>query len=416
MTFFPPPKPRLSAVNPQELFAREAEEVLRECLDLIEVHHDAPRFALVFKTATGDHRFSLVNVFQETREMSPEQRRERIAYFARAAEENDGESGWTVAAPRLVPLLRPVSVESALLDASTGGLSTDFAARPFLPFLRACLAIDNPTSTTYVRTDTLADWSVSLDVAIGRALENFTRLDADHRVESYDTSASYPIWHVSANDSHEASRLLLPGWLAGFAGNVRGRPIAIVPERSQLIVAGDGDDEAIDRLLRMADREFIASSRRISPGLYTVDRSGRVVPYIAPWCHPLAARTKIAHLKLALHEYGQQLPALEEQVKAKGLGLSVAPYQVFDTDAVGPISATSWVKGVDSLLPITDVVTFDRKDGAPPRFVPWAAMAGYASAQLQSHGTDPVRMRTLGWPDDVVLRQIEAHAIRHQTG
>jgi hypothetical protein len=418
VTFFPPPSRQAPGVDPRGFFAREAEAVVRECLDLSEVHHDPARFALIFTTGTGEKCFSLLNVFNETRDLLPEKRRERIAFFARASEEHEDatESAWPVAAPRLVPLLRPVSVESALLMANTGGRSPNLASRPFLPFLRACLAMDNPSSTTFVRTDTLAGWNVSLDTALGRAVENFTRLEANHSVESYDPSVAYPIWHVTANDSYEASRLLLPGWLAAFNGNVRGRPVAIVPERGQLIVAGDGDDDAIDRLLRTADREFIASPRRISPGLYTVDRSGRVVPYFSCASHALAARTRLAHLKLALHEYELQIPALQEQIKAKGLDLCVASYQALDTDAIGPLSVTMWIKGGDSLLPITDFVALDRKDGSPSRLVPWAAVTAYAWAHLQPWGSDPPRMRTLGWPDDTVLRQLEAHTVKHQTG
>ena len=221
MTFFPSPSLQAPGVDPRSIFAREAEAVVRACLDLTEVHYDPARFALIFTTGTGEKCFSLLNVFSETRDMLPEKRRERIAFFARASEEHEDatESPWPVVAPRLVPLLRPVSVESGLL-----------------------------------------------------------------------------------------------------------------------------------------------------------------------------------------------------QVSAKGLDLFVAPYQALDTDAIGPLSVTTWIKGGDSLLPITDFVAFDRKDGSPSRMVPWAAVTAYAWAHLQAWGSDPPRIRTLGWPDDAVLRQLDAHAVRHQTG
>lgn len=108
--------------------------------------------------------------------------------------------------------------------------------------------------------------------------------------------------------------------------------------------------------------------------------------------------------------------ALEERVAIEGVELLVAPYQVLDTDAIGPVSVAVWTQGVDSVLPITDLVALDRNDGAPPRLVPWAAITGYAWAHLKPYDTDPPRMRTQGWPDEVALRQLEAHAVRFQTG
>ncbi len=409
MTFFPSPDPR-------KLFARDVEAMVRQRPRLTDVRYDHDRFTILFKTETGDHAISLAAVFAETSEMSPAMRNERLLHFVQASGETDLDTSWAVAAPRLVPLLRASSVESAILPSTTGGRAPNLARRPFLPFLHACLAIDNPRSTSYVRNDILEEWSISLDAASGRAIENLVRRDESHSVEPFDAAAGYPNWNVTANDGYEASRLLLPGWLAGFAGNVHGRPIAIVPERSQLIIAGDGDDKAIDRLLTAADREFTASPRRLSPGVYTVDKTGRVVPYFPPPGHPLATRAKLAHMKLAFHEYSQQQPALEERVAAEGTRVHVAAYQVVDTDAIGPVSFVVWTKGVDWLLPVADLVALGRDDGAPPRLVPWAAITSYAWAHLKPYGTEPQRMMTQGWPDEAILRQLEAYTVRYQTG
>ena len=85
MTFFPPPNPRSPGIDPRSFFAREAEAIVRECLDVTDLRYDPARFALIFTTETGEKCFSLVNVFSETRDMLPEKRRERIAFCWLAA-------------------------------------------------------------------------------------------------------------------------------------------------------------------------------------------------------------------------------------------------------------------------------------------------------------------------------------------
>src|SRR5207302_268368 len=130
--------------------------------------------------------------------------------------------------------------------------AADCVGRPFVPFLCEYLALDGDDSMSYVSESELRDWGISRDEAFARARATLASHDALHGVEPYDSDAPYPIWHVAYDDSYQSSRLLIPGWLASFAGRVQGRPIAIVPDRSRVIVTGDESPAAVRRLIETA--------------------------------------------------------------------------------------------------------------------------------------------------------------------
>jgi hypothetical protein len=123
-----------------------------------------------------------------------------------------------------------------------------------------------------------------------------------------------------------------------------------------LLVGGDARPEMVERLLDMADREFAASNRRISPGLYTVDGEGRVIPFLRKAGEPLAERLKVAHLKLALYEYEEQKNALDQHHQTSGLDVFVASLKAFQSPGVLPRSICYWTQGVRTWLPESERV------------------------------------------------------------
>jgi hypothetical protein len=209
----------------------------------------------------------------------------------------------------------------------------------------------------------------------------------------------------------------LPGWLASFRDRVEGRPLAAVPERSTLLVTGDGDPAAIERLVASADREFRAAPRSISPALYTVDDAGRVVPYELPADHPLHARVHEGRIHLAAVEYGSQKPKLQAELAERGLDVFVASFSVVQRESDGSVvSYCTWGENVDSLLPRTDLVGFvggDFEAGDGWHFlVPWEVVAREAAACWREEpGVEPVRMRTLSWPGAELLETLRRHEV-----
>jgi hypothetical protein len=313
---------------------------------------------------------------------------------------------WNEVRPKLAPLLRTPSLFGSLPKLDKRPLH-----RPFLPFLIECIGVDSDHGIAYAAPHMLEAWGVKAPDAFAAATENGRAYFVDD-VAPFDPQAPYPLWHVARDDSYESSRLLVPGWLASFAGRVKGRPVAVVPHRSLLIVGGDGDERCLRRLIDTAKGEFQASPRGISPALYSVDDEDAVVPFVLPSDHPLAPDVAIGHVVLAMAEYNRQQQHLQAQI---GNDIYVAPYKAVHADEGRVISYSIWSRGIPSLLPRTDEVALlvapGDKHGEVLR-VPWRALVDAVGVCLvQETDMDPPRWRATRWPEDGVLHKLRAVAV-----
>ena len=264
-----PPPP----ADPKELFAAEVEAFLRTAAGVKKVTRVPGDFAFEVVTSSGSRRAFLENAFTESREMSPDERRAKIAFFFSAVGGDEQNETWETARETFVPVLRGATYGMELWMAQP---TAAVLRRPFLPHVDILVAMDRTTSMSFVSNGTVERWKVE-EREVFEAAAVRVPLLAGAGVELYDETHG-PLWIVTSNDTYESSRLLVPGWLASFRGRVEGNPIAIIPERATLMVGGDGRPEMVERLLDKAGREFAASNRRLSPALYTADDSGKVVP------------------------------------------------------------------------------------------------------------------------------------------
>jgi hypothetical protein len=362
---------------------------------------------VIARPGKGEATLFLDNIFAETRDMDPPQRQERIDRFVRTlGAATGGDVEWEEARPRLAPLLRgsTMFVHLATVDRHKWPIR-----RPFVPFLVECVGLDSDEAIAYVSADKADSWGVTPSQVYEAAADNGASYFTDD-IAPYDASAPYPLWHVARDDSYETSRLLVPGWLASFAGKVSGRPVAIVPARSLLVVGGDGDDRCLRRMIDTAKAEYQGSPRRVSPALYTVDDAGKVVPLVLPPSHPLAELVAEGHLMLAVAEYQIQKADLEKRL---GDGVFVATYQAFHHEKRGFVTVSSWAKGVETLLPETgEVVVGDPAAGKSGSIVvPWDALMQHAGHCLRREpDVEPPRWRTIAWPDEAALAKLRASA------
>jgi hypothetical protein len=267
------------------------------------VERGADGFCLVVERGSAKQTMFLDNMFAETRDMSPEQRREHIGRLVRSGDAPDATAmTWEEVRPRLASLLRTPSLFGGVPQFVGDRLPI---SRPFAPLLIECVGVDSDDGIGYVAPHMIDMWGVSESDVFAAATGNGREYFVDD-VAPFDTQAPYPIWHVARDDSYESSRLLVPGWLASFADKVNGRPVAIVPHRSLLVDGGDGDERCLRRLIDSAKSEFGASPRGISPALYTTNDHGQVVPLSFPPAHPLATDVAVGHVMLAVTEYDHQ--------------------------------------------------------------------------------------------------------------
>ncbi|AGC48917.1 hypothetical protein MYSTI_07645 [Myxococcus stipitatus DSM 14675] len=396
-------------VSPREYLLREVEAALAEDPSVEEVGRLKDDYGLHFTRDGESVQTFLDNLFAETRELSPEQRSQVIRRFLGAfAKTSDRQPTWEEVQSQLLPVVRAAAfgVMAPPADSPTRTL----VARHTLPFLRELLVVDQPDASMYVQYEHLNEWGVSEEEAFVTAFANLASI-RDVGVDLQEERPS-PIWSVDSEDSYETSRLLLPGFLASFAGRVSGRPIAVIPTRSTLVIAGDQDAATVSRLCELGEREFDASARSISPALYTVDDAGRVVPYRRPGQDALALRIRRTHVRLAMGEYTAQKEFLDEQHEAKEVDLFVASYGALVREKdESPLSWCSWSDDVDALLPETDVVVLalGEEDLVP---VPFSVVQRLAPGCLtRVPELWPVRYRTTAWPQPKVLEQLRAAAV-----
>jgi hypothetical protein len=391
--------------TPQELFSAEVEAAIRARFPKATVKKHPEVFGFLVDRGQGEQRVFLDNVFGESRDDAPETRRGRIAQFVASLETPDtSKMTWDEIRPRLVPLLRAPSMFSNVTVTREKLPIT----RPFVPFVIECVGFDSEHSMAYVTPGMAEAWGVQVDDIFAAATETGrTNFVAD--LERYDPDAEYPIWFVARNDSYESSRLAIPGWLASFAGKVKGRPIAIVPRRDLLIVGGDGNEQCVRRLLNTAHAEFEGAPRRISPALYTVNEKGAVVPLNLDPTHPLASEVAVAHVKAAIAEYETQKEPLQNRL---GEGVFVASCNGRKEDDGRVYTYAVWSKDVPTLLPRTDLVmllTEPGVKGGEVIRVAWEKLAEvFGDCMIEEPGLDPPRWRTLTWPTDAMLSRVRA--------
>jgi hypothetical protein len=320
-----------------------------------------------------------------------------------------GALSWDEVRPKLAPLLRTPSLFAPLAQL---GSDKRPLARPFAPHLIECIGIDSDDGIAYASADQIGKWGVSADEAFAVAASNGAAYFTDD-VQPYDREAPYPIWHVARTDSYESSRLLVPGWLASFAGKVRGRPVAIVPSRGLLVVGGDGDDRCLQRLAATAKAEFQSAARRTSPALYTVDDAGKVVPLVLPAGHPRAGEVALGHVMMAMSEYEEQREPLQKRL---GDDVFVASYKAVQLEAGGILTYAVWSRGSVSLLPEVGEVALlvdPGVEGSEILRVPWGKLVELAGDCLtKEDGVEPPRWRATGWPDDGAMKLLREAALR----
>ena len=405
-----------NVLSPEALYREEAIRRLHELDGVEAVTPGDDPLLLTVRVRGSNLDLFLGNVFAETRDLAPDERMVALDGLLRsmtAALEDHSALAWEEVLPQLVPVLRP---ETYGVVGDSGSLRSVPAGRTVAPFLKAMLVVDSETEMASVGAASLEAWGVSLEQALEAATSLLSTYQ--HPVECYDTAPS-PIWHLTSEDGFESSRLLIPGFLERFRDKVEGNPIAIVPERSQLYIAGDANPETILRLCGIAEREFEASPRAISPALYTQLPDGTLAPYARAGQDHVALAVRRGHVLMAATEYGFQKTLLDETFEASGTDIFVASLNHVTRERDGlQFTSCVWTENVDSLLPESELLTlYWDTESVTPKFinVPWAVALGVLGACLEVDATlTPPRWRTTSSPSPAQMAELVARSVEHR--
>lgn len=379
-------------VTPQEHFTREVERLLLGRPN-VTVKRGSEVFALVLNVDGRESSAFLGNLFHETRDVDPERRAEMINRFV---------SGIADPEPAYDTLEEAREVLAVTLRAAIGGLmGASLVGREFVPCLQEYLVLDGKHRIAFCTDDKVEKWKAPLDELFRIGRDRIATAGAQVSVEK-----DRGIFSVDDDDDYEAARLLVPGFLASFREHVKGRPIAVVPTRNQLYIAGDADPQTVISLCELAEREYAASPRRVSAAIYSVDEEGRVVRYVREVQDEAALRARASHVRFEGNEYAVQRQELDAQHAEDGTDIFVGSFGAITTQAGAMISWTTLAQNVHALLPRTDVIAL-QNDVDPSALFAWDDVVRVAPHRMKRHPTlFPPRWETFGDFTDEEIRQL----------
>lgn len=302
---------------------------------------------------------------------------------------------WTDARIRVLPALRTTTSPAEAWRQAGRDAARAVLRQRVAPFLHAVIVLDGPEGPVLVGRNHLAEWRVPAMEVFSAARWN---LPPTRGLSRRDDG----IWQISAREG--ASCLALPRWLAAFAGRVRGRPVAAVPDGGTVLVGGDRDAPL---LLRLARERWRRGTPPVSPALYTVRDDGRVAPWIQPPGSSLAMDLENAQRVLARSEYERQRHLVRETWPA----LELAPTDLLEDPRSGRLLLIStWAEEGRPLLPVADVVVLHPRRGGT-LWVHWTQLVATAGHRLGApRALEPPRFPTLAWPSRSELARLRALA------
>ena len=135
------------------------------------------------------------------------------------------------------------------------------------------------------------------------------------------------VYLSATGDSYDASRLLLTDIIRQF--KVKGDPIAMIPNRENLVVVGSEDAEGLAGMLKMA-AEALEQPRPISGIALRLD-GDEWTPWLPDVSHPLYKDFQRLHLQSLGQDYAQQKDLLDKLHEKNGEDIFVATFSAIET-------------------------------------------------------------------------------------
>jgi uncharacterized protein YtpQ (UPF0354 family) len=237
---------------------------------------------------------------------------------------------------------------------------------PYVPLgehFGVALVYDLPDAMRSIPQANLDAWGLTLYEALEFARENLASLPA----KFIGPQSGDGIYLSATGDNYDASRILSPELIGQF--NLQGDPVAMIPNRDNLIVAGADDSEGLGAMLKMAS-EALEQLRPISSVAVRYD-GHEWVPWLPEAAHPLYKQFRRFYFDTLGRDYAEQKELLDRLHAKTDQKLFVATFNVVQDPQGRLLSYAVWTESVESLLPQTDLVVFGRLDDEPA-MVPWS--------------------------------------------
>lgn len=352
--------------------------------------------------AGEDIRLNLSNVYADYCELPKEDRDEFLDGVAKliGTPPEDLPQDFSVARPHLRPKIwtRAMVENMALRQRAEGGNQIDLPLTPLGEHLVATVVFDGDHSMRTLNHSDLENWDVSFAEAMEIAKQNLSESTMAWG------KAGDSLVFSSTGDNYDSSRILLMDQIGGM--ELPGDPIAIVPNRDTLAVAGLDDPNAVEMLLTMHQKTYQEEGRSLSP-LPLRYQDGHWIDWVPPTNHRLRPLYDSSHNLFLTELYGEQRALMEEiqQFDPEVPFLaSVMTLQKHESEP--PVTMTVWSLGVDSLLPKTQLITFFDGDEVVASGE-WGYVVSIVGDLLQrEEGYYPERYYVFDFPTDQQLASI----------
>jgi len=391
----------------RQQFARLISSELKKAGEPLEFRFDAQEFRLVSKGSDG-FQINLGNTFREYQAAPGAERKAVVSRFIRSWIE--GRKGipeeFEDAAYDLLPGVRNrTSFELIKLQlVAQGETGFHWPYWPIADHYGAGLIYDLPHAMSQINGQQMVTWGVTFPEAMEVALANLRKLS-----EQGMEPLAPGVWRSPWRDNYDASRILLADLIE--AHDVEGDPVAMIPNRDTLLLTGS-DDVAGLALITAAAEQALRSPRPIFPMPIRLEY-GAWTPYLPQEDHPSHARLRQLLLTARGQDFGEQRVLLEGIHQKAGEKIFVASYSVVQKQATGRLASyCMWARGMDSLLPKTDLLhLFDPQRPEGQRIAAsgtWEQVAEVVGDLLEPAAVYPERFRVRFFPSESQLEAIRS--------
>ena len=312
------------------------------------------------------------------------------------------------AAPFLMPVIKDASYAS-LSELSLRAKKLDVSnmecpTKPLFDSLVVGLAYDTEHSIQQLNQAALDPWGVSFDEALKVAKDNLRdKTDPNGMVQ-----VAPDVYQSQWGDSYDSARILLTDLI--YRLSLSGDPVALVPNRNQLWIAGSRNPDALDSLLKVAEVAHF-EPYPISPSLFLLN-DGAWSEYVSEDAAFRKLATSIRRRSEAV-DYLQQKESLNAIHEEENVDIFVASFTVYQQKDGEEYSACVWTRDVDSLLPQTERIVFlVDQDASDHVMAPWQTAVSVVGELMEEEpGMRPPRHRVRSFPAEEQLARLRELAL-----
>jgi len=358
----------------------------------------------LFVPGQGDNgSVNLVNIFAEHCQLSKQDRPGNFLRIASLFDKSNHElpDNFEDAKQNLRPKIwcRSTFAMMELKVQLSGGQMHDIPLYPLGSHLYTSLVYDTPNSMRSLSNQDLENWGVTYFEAMEHACRN---LDESSLVFA---SIGDNLHSSDSGDNYDSARVLLLDRVKSFS--VVGEHVAMVPQRDAMYVTGSDDPDLLTLMFQLSDSGDEQEIRPLSP-LPLVLRDGQWEDWTPPQNHIIREAFDLRELYFLGSAYAKQKQLLDQIFELKLIDLFVASFSVIEMEETEMHrSYCVWLKGIDALLPRTQLVMMlDSPDGDPV-IVEWDHVReAMGDLIVEDDSFYPPRYKVTEFPNDAQLAEL----------